>query len=60
MNRYSQYWQEQFGLLAAVLEEIEERKQPAAERKQPTSQRKQPLAAQRKRRRRTAGRRASP
>ena len=53
MNRYSQYWQEQFGLLAAVLEEIEERKHP------PSAQRKQPPAVQRKRRRRTAGRRAS-
>ena len=25
INRYSKYWQEQFGLLAATLEEIEER-----------------------------------
>src|SRR3954453_19090154 len=26
INRYSKYWQEQFGALAAALEEIEERK----------------------------------
>jgi DNA-binding transcriptional ArsR family regulator len=27
INRYSKYWQEQFGMLAAVLEDIDERKQ---------------------------------
>jgi DNA-binding transcriptional ArsR family regulator len=30
INRYSKYWQEQFGLLAAVLEDIDEQKQPAS------------------------------
>ncbi len=35
INRYSKYWQEQFGMLAAVLEEIEGQKsQPASRRKQ--------------------------
>jgi DNA-binding transcriptional ArsR family regulator len=35
INRYSKYWQEQFGMLAAVLEEIDEQKpQPASRRKQ--------------------------
>ena len=34
MNRYSKYWQEQFGMLAAALEEIDEHKrQPAPKRK---------------------------
>jgi DNA-binding transcriptional ArsR family regulator len=34
MNRYSKYWQEQFGMLAAALEEIGERKRnPAPGRK---------------------------
>ena len=34
MNRYSKYWQEQFGVLAAALEEIEEQKpRPASRRK---------------------------
>jgi DNA-binding transcriptional ArsR family regulator len=34
INRYSKYWQEQFGMLAAALEEIDERKrQPAPKRK---------------------------
>jgi DNA-binding transcriptional ArsR family regulator len=34
MNRYSKYWQEQFGMLAAALEEIEEQKpRPASRRK---------------------------
>jgi hypothetical protein len=27
INRYSKYWQEQFGMLAAVLEDVDERKQ---------------------------------
>jgi DNA-binding transcriptional ArsR family regulator len=34
INRYSKYWQEQFGMLAAVLEEIEPQKpRPASRRK---------------------------
>src|SRR5439155_707686 len=34
INRYSKYWQEQFGVLAAALQEIDEqRKRPAAKRK---------------------------
>jgi DNA-binding transcriptional ArsR family regulator len=34
LNRYSKYWQEQFGMLAAALEEIEEQKpRPAPRRK---------------------------
>ena len=33
INRYSKYWQEQFGMLAAVLEEIDEEKRPAPRRK---------------------------
>src|SRR6266536_5236098 len=34
INRYSKYWQEQFGMLAAALEEIEEQKpRPASRRK---------------------------
>ena len=34
INRYSKYWQEQFGMLAAALEEIEEEKpRPAPRRK---------------------------
>ena len=34
MNRYSKYWQEQFGTLAAALEEIDEQKRrPAPKRK---------------------------
>jgi DNA-binding transcriptional ArsR family regulator len=34
INRYSKYWQEQFGMLAAVLEEIDEQKlRPAPKRK---------------------------
>lgn len=34
MNRYSKYWQEQFGILAAALEQIEEQKtRPASRRK---------------------------
>jgi DNA-binding transcriptional ArsR family regulator len=34
INRYSKYWQEQFGMLAAVLEEIDEQKpRPAPGRK---------------------------
>ena len=33
INRYSKYWQEQFGMLAAVLEEIDEEKRPAPKRK---------------------------
>jgi DNA-binding transcriptional ArsR family regulator len=34
MNRYSKYWQEQFGILAAALEEIDEQKRrPAPKRK---------------------------
>ena len=34
MNRYSKYWQEQFGMLAAALEEIDEQKRrPAPKRK---------------------------
>jgi DNA-binding transcriptional ArsR family regulator len=34
MNRYSKYWQEQFGMLAAALEEIDEqKKRPAPKRK---------------------------
>jgi DNA-binding transcriptional ArsR family regulator len=45
MNRYSKYWQEQFGLLAAALEEIDERK------RRPAPQHK------RRRRRRAAARR---
>jgi DNA-binding transcriptional ArsR family regulator len=40
INRYSKYWQEQFDLLAATLDEIEERRsrerQPAARRKRKT------------------------
>jgi DNA-binding transcriptional ArsR family regulator len=45
INRYSKYWQEQFGILAAALEEIEEQKpRPASRRK-------------RRRRRASAGRR---
>jgi DNA-binding transcriptional ArsR family regulator len=36
INRYSKYWQEQFGMLAAALEEIEEQKpRPAPRRKRP-------------------------
>jgi DNA-binding transcriptional ArsR family regulator len=35
INRYSKYWREQFGALAAALEEIEERKRrPVLRRKQ--------------------------
>jgi DNA-binding transcriptional ArsR family regulator len=35
INRYSKYWLEQFGMLAAALEEIEEQKpRPASRRKQ--------------------------
>jgi DNA-binding transcriptional ArsR family regulator len=34
INRYSKYWQEQFGMLAAALEEIDgEKRQPAPKRK---------------------------
>jgi DNA-binding transcriptional ArsR family regulator len=33
INRYSKYWQEQFGMLAAVLEEIEEQKPQRAPRR---------------------------
>jgi DNA-binding transcriptional ArsR family regulator len=34
INRYSKYWQKQFGILAAALEEIEEQKpRPASRRK---------------------------
>src|SRR5207244_9609437 len=45
INRYSKYWQEQFGVFAAALEEIEEQKpRPASRRK-------------RRRRRASAGRR---
>lgn len=33
INRYSKYWQEQFGMLAAVLEEVDEEKRPAPKRK---------------------------
>src|SRR5438876_11333127 len=34
INRYSKYWQEQFGVFAAALEEIEEQKpRPASRRK---------------------------
>jgi len=34
INRYSKYWQEQFGMLAAVLEELDEQeRQPAPKRK---------------------------
>jgi DNA-binding transcriptional ArsR family regulator len=34
INRYSKYWQEQFGMLAAALEEIGEQKpRPASRRK---------------------------
>jgi len=34
INRYSKYWQEQFGMLAAVLEEIDEQKlRPTPKRK---------------------------
>jgi DNA-binding transcriptional ArsR family regulator len=34
MNRYSKYWQEQFGMLAAALEDIgEQKRQPAPKRK---------------------------
>lgn len=34
INRYSKYWQEQFGMLAAALEEIDEQtRQPAPKRK---------------------------
>jgi DNA-binding transcriptional ArsR family regulator len=43
MNRYSKYWQEQFGMLAAALEEIDEQKRKPAPK--------------RKRRRRTSARR---
>lgn len=46
INRYSKYWQEQFGLLAAALEEIEERRPD-----------KRNIAARRKRRRGTPPRR---
>jgi DNA-binding transcriptional ArsR family regulator len=45
INRYSKYWQEQFGMLAAALEEIEEQKpRPPSRRKR----RRRP-AAQRRR-----------
>ena len=33
INRYSKYWQEQFGMLAAVLEDIDEQERPAPKRK---------------------------
>ena len=33
MNRYSKYWQEQFGMLAAALEDIKERKRPQTSRR---------------------------
>ena len=33
INRYSKYWQEQFGVLAAALEEIEEQKPRSASRR---------------------------
>ena len=45
INRYSKYWQEQFGMLAAALEEIEEQKPRSARRK--------------RRRRRTSARRGT-
>ena len=32
LNRYSKYWQEQFDLLAAVLHDVEEEKQPPKRR----------------------------
>ena len=38
INRYSKYWQEQFGMLAAALEEIEERR---SSKRQPRPRRKQ-------------------
>ena len=45
INRYSKYWQEQFGMLAAALEEIEEQKpRPASPRK-----RRRPRAVARRR-----------
>ena len=33
INRYSKYWQEQFGMLAAALEDIEEQKPRSASRR---------------------------
>ena len=46
MNRYSKYWQEQFGMLAAALEQIGEQKPQSASR-------------QKRRRRRPSARRAT-
>ena len=46
INRYSKYWQEQFGVLAAALEEIEEQKPRSASRRK-------------RRRRRISGRRGT-
>ena len=46
INRYSKYWQEQFGMLAAALEEIEEQKPRSASRRK-------------RRRRRTSARRGT-
>jgi DNA-binding transcriptional ArsR family regulator len=43
LNRYSKYWQEQFNLLAAALEEIEERcprEAPSRSKRSPASTRK--------------------
>ena len=42
INRYSEYWQEQFGMLAAALEEIEEQKPRSASRRK--SRRRRPSA----------------
>jgi DNA-binding transcriptional ArsR family regulator len=43
LNRYSKYWQEQFDLLAAVLQDIDEtrssKRRPAARRRRPPSSR---------------------
>lgn len=44
INRYSKYWQEQFGMLAAVLEEIEEQKPRTASRRK---RRRRPASTQR-------------
>jgi DNA-binding transcriptional ArsR family regulator len=45
INRYSKYWQEQFGMLAAALEEIEEQKpRPPSRRKR----RRRPAARRRR------------
>ena len=42
LNRYSKYWQEQFGLMAAVLSEIDERGKTAKTKKKRVSPKRMP------------------